>query len=362
MITKIRLSNFKCFQSLELDLSYINILSGINGVGKSAIIQSILLMKQSYRKEGLKKLQLNGEYISLGDGIDVLFEKAEQDTFQLEFVNENGDMLVCKAEVEAESDTLECCCNLNEAVEFAFLHDRCVYLNALRIEPRKFYQMKSLKELQSKEYGIDGQFALQYLKEFGDKILVEKSMCLDTENITLMNQVRLWMQQIAPAVEINVELNNALDISELRYEFVEGRYRSRSYRAINVGFGLTYVLPVVVAILSAKPEELVIIENPEAHLHPAGQTKMGELIACAGAAGIQLIVETHSDHVVNGVRLMAKKGYVQPEEIKLMYFYKDEEDGYKHKVVVPEVKRDGRLTYWPKGFFDEWDKALYELF
>ena len=363
MITKIRLSNFKCFQDLEIDLNKVNIFSGINGVGKSTVIQSILLMKQSYRKEGLKKLCLNGEYISLGDGIDVLYEKAEQEEIQFEFVNEKGETLVCSTEVEPKNDSFECQCHLEENMDFAFLDNRCVYLNALRIEPRKFYQMKSIKEVQGKEYGIDGQYALQYLKEYGDKIIVEKEMLMqNTENATLMNQVRLWMQQIAPSVEINVELNDALDISELRYEFVEGRYKSRAYRAVNVGFGLTYVLPVVVAILSAKPGELVIIENPEAHLHPAGQTKMGELIALAGAAGIQVIVETHSDHVVNGVRLMVKKSAIEPEEVKLMYFYKDEDEEYKHKVVVPEVKKDGRLTYWPKGFFDEWDKALYELF
>lgn len=362
MITKIKLCNFKCFQNLELELGKVNILSGINGVGKSTIIQSLLLLRQSYQKEGLKKLCLNGKYVSLGDGIDILYEKAEQEYVRFEISNEKAEILECYAEIEPKSDNFSCLSNLTDDMNFAFLDAGCAYLNALRIAPRKFYQMEPIKELQSKEYGIDGEFALQYLKEYGDKIIVEDQMVVqDLENCTLMNQVRIWMQQIAPSVEINVELNDALDISELRYEFVEGRYRTNSYRAINVGFGLTYVLPVVVAILSAKPGELVIIENPEAHLHPAGQTKMGELIALAGAAGIQLIVETHSDHVVNGLRRVVKNGKIMPEETKLMFFYKDEEDGYTHKVIMPEIKPDGRLNYWPKGFFDEWDKALYEL-
>lgn len=362
MITKIKLCNFKCFQNIELELSKVNILSGINGVGKSTIIQSLLLLRQSYQKEELKKLCLNGKYVSLGDGIDILYEKAEQDCIQFEILNENNEVLKCYAEIEPKSDSFTCLSNVTADMNFTFLASDCVYLNALRIAPRKFYQMEPVKELQSKEYGIDGEFALQYLKEYGDKIIVEDQMILqDSENAALMNQVRLWMQQIAPSVEINVELNSALDISELRYEFVEGRYRTNAYRAINVGFGLTYVLPVVVAILSAKPGELVIVENPEAHLHPAGQTKMGELIALAGAAGIQLIVETHSDHVVNGLRRMVKNEKILPKETKLMFFYKDEEDGYKHKVIMPEIRQDGRLNYWPKGFFDEWDKALYEL-
>ena len=362
MIAKIKLSNFKCFENLELELSKVNILSGINGVGKSTIIQSILLLRQSYQKESLNKICLNGKYVLLGDGTDVLYEKAEQDYIKFEIFNEDGDRLECYAEIEAKNDNFICQNNLTSNMNFAFLDNKCIYLNALRIAPRKFYQMEPVKELKSKEYGIDGEFALQYLKQYGDEIIVEKAMVVQTlEKSTLMNEVRYWMQQITPSVEINVELNDALDISELRYEFVEGRYKTKSYRAINVGFGLTYVLPVVVAILSAKPGELVIVENPEAHLHPAGQTKMGELIALAGAAGIQVIVETHSDHVVNGLRRIVKEGNIRPKDTKLMFFYKDEEDNYKHKVVTPEIQKDGRLNYWPMGFFDEWDKALYEL-
>ncbi len=56
MIAKIKLSNFKCFENLELELGKVNILSGINGVGKSTIIQSILLLRQSYQKESLNKI------------------------------------------------------------------------------------------------------------------------------------------------------------------------------------------------------------------------------------------------------------------------------------------------------------------
>jgi predicted ATPase len=63
----------------------------------------------------------------------------------------------------------------------------------------------------------------------------------------------------------------------------------------------------VVACLAASPGSLLLLENPEAHLHPRGQTAMAELIARTAAAGAQVIVETHSDHVLNGVRLAVKR-------------------------------------------------------
>lgn len=135
----------------------------------------------------------------------------------------------------------------------------------------------------------------------------------------------------------------------------------KSYKSINVGFGITYVLPLIIALVSAKKGDIIMIENPEAHIHPAGQRVLGELIARAGRGGVQAIIETHSDHILNGVRLAVKNRVLSKEETVLSFFYKDFKDGYRHKCIRPEILQDGRLDRWPEGFFDEWDKALYEL-
>ena len=84
-------------------------------------------------------------------------------------------------------------------------------------------------------------------------------------------------------------------------------------------------------------------------------------MAAAGAGGVQIILETHSDHVLNGIRVAVKKGKINPEKTGLFYFYKDIEDSYRHKVMCPVLDENGRLDEWPAGFFDEWDNALLEL-
>ena len=89
---------------------------------------------------------------------------------------------------------------------------------------------------------------------------------------------------------------------------------SSEYRPTNVGFGITYALPIVVSALSARPGSLLIVENPEAHLHPRGQVKMGELLCQASEAGIQVLIETHSDHVLNGIRLAVRDSQSRPRE------------------------------------------------
>src|SRR5260370_36481781 len=94
---------------------------------------------------------------------------------------------------------------------------------------------------------------------------------------------------------------------------------SSEYGPTSVGFGITYALPIVVAVLSAHPGSLVIIENPEAHLHPRGQVKMGELLCQASAAGIQILIETHSDHVLNGIRLAVQARKNAPANVALYH-------------------------------------------
>jgi predicted ATPase len=136
-----------------------------------------------------------------------------------------------------------------------------------------------------------------------------------------------------------------------------------SYSPLNVGFGLSYTAPIILALLTAKRGDMVILENPEAHLHPMGQRKMGELMAKAAMDGIQVVVETHSDHLLNGIRLAVKKGELDKDIVRLNYFFAEKTDGqYKHTKSSPEILEDGRLSSWPKGFFDEWDNALMELF
>ena len=77
MIKKLILKNFKCFEELKMKFSMVNVLTGLNGMGKSTVIQSILLLSQS-QKNILSddSLLLKGKYVDLGVGQDILFEKA----------------------------------------------------------------------------------------------------------------------------------------------------------------------------------------------------------------------------------------------------------------------------------------------
>lgn len=363
MIRKVYIHNFKCFNRIALEMRPVNILTGINGMGKSTIIQSLLLMRQSYLKSSnMSGLYLNGRYLELGNGQDVLYEKAQEEVIGLGYRTDREN---CYFEYQyiADSDFLP----VKQDGETGALSEEIAgghfsYLSAYRIEPKALYRITNEEEIERREFGNNGEFALQYLKLYGDENIGNEAVIIEDKlGKTLSNQTRVWMDKISPGVSPDIILNTQLRTSEVRYEFKEGKVKTNSYKSVNVGFGITYVLPLVVAILSAKKGDIVIVENPEAHIHPAGQRILGELIARAGQGGVQIIAETHSDHIINGIRLAVKNRQIPKSEVQITYFYKDAGDHYEHKFVNPQILDDGRLDIWPDGFFDEWDKALYEL-
>lgn len=367
MIKKIELKNFKCFDSESIRLKHVNMLSGLNGMGKSTLIQMILLLRQSYKINGLKEgLNLTGEWIDLGLGKDVLNEKADDQTIQFRIEEDDWNLDIA-FEYMADSNMLMLKEKLSDQMlenlpKSSIFNDKFIYLSSMRIGPRNFYNLSNITDISQKSFGKDGEFSIQYLKLHGSDIVKNKNLQLsDDGDYTLNTLVGMWLDKISPGANTQIEINQLLNISELRYEYIEGKEKTNSYKSINVGFGLTYVLPVIVALLVSQKDDLVILENPEAHIHPAGQRMLGELISRAGSSGAQIIVETHSDHILNGIRLSVKKHLIDHNDIALPYFYKDEMDNFRHKIVYPQIDRHGKMDMWPEGFFDEWDKALFGL-
>lgn len=361
MITKLTLKNFKCFEDLELDLKNVNVFTGINGMGKSTVIQAMLLMMQSkiFGEED-KGLHLNGKYVELGNAQDVLYDKAQEEKLTISYTLEDGSTICRNYGFEQDSDVLPAL--EKTSYKNIFEEEQFVYLSAYRIKPQMFYKVTNEREIKNRNFGNDGEFALQYLNLFGDTDIQNERVAYEgVKERSLMVQTRAWMDRIAPGVSPQVKVLMETRSSELMFDFVEGSTRSNTYKSINVGFGITYVLPIVVALLSAKKGDTVVIENPEAHIHPAGQRMMGELIARVGAGGVQVLVETHSDHIVNGIRIAVKNNVIKSDDACVTYFYKDMENAYRHTFKELKIYDDGKMSSWPKGFLDEWENALIEL-
>lgn len=174
----------------------------------------------------------------------------------------------------------------------------------------------------------------------------------------MLDVVNLWLHEIYPGANIHLENIDSVDQLVARFSFNNDvDIPTRPYRATSVGFGLSYVIPVIVALLMPKGT-LCMTENPEAHLHPQGQSKMAELAALAANAGVQVFVETHSDHFIDDIRIAVREGILTPEDTVFHYFERQDNESV---VSSPVVDADGRLSEWPVGFFDQHEMNLVRL-
>ena len=370
MLSGLQLINFKCFDNLKLDCTSLNLLCGLNGMGKSSVIQAMLVLRQSFDTGELLggRLVLGGGRTDLGTGLDVLFEDAAHDVvgFLLQSTKVSRDFqlaFVYSREAEQLNVLPETAAEASAYVPAAWREEppfggRLVYVNAERVGPRKSYPLSEMLARRG-DFGARGEYAWNYLSRHRDNLLPNGDpRCVGGGQRRLIDSVDHWLQDVCPGAHLALEEVMAADAVLAGFAFDRpGDVATRPYRATNVGFGLSYVLPVILALLSPSGT-LCLIENPEAHLHPRGQTKLAELAARAASAGIQVFVETHSDHFIDGVRIAVRDGLIPPEETAFHYF---ERDGGKTVVSSPRIDADGRLSRWPAGFFDQHEENLARL-
>jgi predicted ATPase len=379
MLNFLRIQNFKAFEDVSLQFKPLTLMAGLNGMGKSSVLQSLLLLRQSYEQRLLSEgLALNGDLVKIGTGKDALFERAASDdiSFELGFKPELIVNLRWICQYDRKSDVIKTKTAPN-IVEY--LHNLCLfndsfhYLQSERLGPRTVSEMSDYLVRQHLQIGISGEYTAHFLATFGNNRIhsIEhndkysnqykdpQTIHPQAKSLSLKDQVEAWMGEISPGTQIKISSNPDIDLMSLQYSFVMGKDVSNPYRSTNVGFGISYTLPIVVAVLASTPGSLILIENPEAHLHPRGQSKIGELLALAASYGIQIIIETHSDHVLNGIRVAVHGGKIKPDDVQLHYFQRAaDREGASTEVISPQIDRNGRIDRWPDGFFDEWERNL----
>ena len=363
MLEQIALQNFKCFDSLNLTCAPLTLLCGLNGMGKSSVIQSLLILRQSFESGALTRgsLMLDGSMADLGTGMDVLFEGAEEDNIVFELHGNDAPPCRLSFDYSRTSDSLTASGMAELPKSWSFhapFGGGLFYVNAERTGPQKFYP-QSESFAQRGDLGIRGEYTLNYLHAHtGESLPEHDPRCEGMPNRQFLSVVEHWLQEVSPGVHLDLESIRNADALIGRFSFDRtGDVATRPFRSTNVGYGLSYILPVITAMLTP-PSTLCLVENPEAHLHPRGQTRMAELAVRAATTGVQLIVETHSDHFLDGVRIAVRNGLIRPEQIAIHYFKRADNSV---KVTSPEIDSDGRLSDWPEGFFDQHEENLVRL-
>lgn len=367
MLEFVRVQRFKPLVDASFPLKALNLFAGLNGMGKSSLIQTLLLLRQSHERNTLaaRGLLLRGEYVTLGTGRDVLSANADANDIELLVKWKGRPAATFRFDIQPDSDLLPLLHgDAVEKMESISLFNRSFqYLSADRISPMAAYEASDYHIRTLSSLGNHGEYTVHFIEANARKPLPIEKLCHPSAVAsTFSANLDAWMSEISPGVRVKATVQPQTNTATLAYAFVNEQDVTADFKPQNVGFGLTYALPVVVALLRSEPGDLLIIENPESHLHPAGQSTVGKMSAIAAASGVQLIMESHSDHFLNGVRVAVKDDVISPDDVSLFYMKRPALSS-SHSVVVsyPKLDGQGRLNEWPDGFFDEWDKKLEQL-
>jgi len=336
MLTDITLKNFKAFEDETLELGPLNILTGLNSSGKSSILQALRLLDEGKALSGLGPL---GEYIRNGSS-DLCIECAKRHGKKNEKLRFSFDR------------------KSKEISKGGRVGDIVSYISADRFGPKAVLQLNIDEDTQA--VGSQGENIVDFLFQT-EGLQVPLPLALNGAGLGW--NIKEWLRTISPGAEEFDYERNAQSLT--------GRTMFNKHRSVHVGFGLSYALPIIASALAHSAQAwqggegnsksaLLLVENPEAHLHPSGQTMMGKLLSLSASCGLQIVAETHSDHLLNGVRLAVKDGLLPPSDVKV-HFFKAGKEQAPTTVEQLAIDKYGMLDHWPDGFFDETEKNLMRL-
>lgn len=383
ILKKIEIQNFKGYYSDKINFAPLTVLVGANSAGKSSLIQSILLSRkvfESLENKGNAIVKLNDKkdnYLELSNTKEIFsFHKigsvsktkkngianigfkisdSSKGQFEIESLPID-DELSLKLEFKKNKNTTK---NLN------LFADNFHYLNSERIGPRSNFSMRGDGKL---NVGFQGEYTSDVLwtissKNLMDFIISEKKRWRNSFDQTIPDigsngldkHIEAWFQFIFPNSEFRITPYPAMNTVQLslRKSGLESFLNPN-----NMGFGLSYSLPVIVSGIVAKENELMIVENPEAHLHPKSQSRMGQFLAKMAGTGTQTIIETHSEHIVNGICLGVIKGFIKPKDVIINFFEQEKGD---INITEINISKNGDFDCWPDGFFDQTLKDIAEI-
>lgn len=353
----LRIEDFKCFGGPKvIGLNQLTVLVGMNSAGKSSLIQALLLLHRACNSSD-KQLNYNGDSPDCGFGTvhELMNSNSASGEFSIAMYDDREgkhvEAVFSPADDEEDSLTLEF--ELNEDGNLSLLGSELYYLSAERLGPRISHPMA---DLAYPHCGMRGEYAAQVLSNKGGVTRVEESRKYpDTTISTLEGQTRAWLDFILPGTSISITPINS---KIMRSQVMVTRKTSDLRMPTNVGFGVSYVLPIIVECLVAQSDRLVIIENPEAHLHPAAQTRMGWMLAFMSFVGLTIVIETHSEHILEGVQIFVAQNPEFQPNLTVNFFSDADGEGPLEVQEITLDKDTFRFSNFPPGFMDESAKSF----
>lgn len=394
-INRIALKNFKCFKKVDVNLSKITLLTGENSSGKSSLLYGLLAIFQS--KDFPFYLSPNGKYVNMGDfeeisfnhlrnntiGIDISLEEEDIKTiwgidsnsrlpqlnylrfewgslnfeisrvdsnYSLNFNLELQDKRINVRGLEAENldeldqkftnatDDYRNLLGYSETFEDV---DRDLnYISSFRFEPeRTYYQITKPED----KIGRSGEGYIDQISEWENQKAAEfKQLKSILKDLHLLDMIQIRKLK-GGRFELRVKIKN------------KGVWASLT----DVGFGISQFLPIIVADLQLSQDSTLLLAQPEIHLHPSVQAALADyFVKQVTKSNKRYIIETHSEYLLNRIRLAIVKGEIEPSDMSV-YYFENSIDGSKSYPI--EFRKNGQIDGAPKGFFDTYMMDVMDI-
>lgn len=415
--------NFKSIEEVvDVDVSNLTVLAGVNSSGKSSLIQALLLLKQTLTTSMSEMLNIDGPYVYADSLLDLVHNKRNGDMkFVLKLSKEEFSQVDAE-ELPIEGDLN----NIEISATFRVRPDTCVLSEFTYIQffktaspsgfnliyrPRKKvfdlrYNDEYIKDLHLDDYSFANFFpifaskdgvtynfqdikaARSYLVNYLEKVVyiaplrvapvlartyqtdVEKGYILpDGENtrfildeisndLAKIGLVKRWLcDEFHLAKDINV-----VKESGKRYRVVVTTNEDLKVDLVHMGFGLSQILPIITQGCISPRNSLMIVEDPEVHMHPSIQASMADFfIFLCNERKVAVMTETHSDHFITRLRRRIAEKVVDFDKVHLIFVISESGESIYKTIPLSDT---GRMTgSMPPGFMDTRDqdfKAILE--
>ncbi len=403
-ITKITIGGYKSIaQEQSIEIRPLTILAGANSSGKSSIMQPLLLLKQTLEAPyDPGPLLLNGPNVKF-TSTEQVFSRTEQevdvkafhvgiephghDAITSYFEKHMGKSLILKKMVmsngigamafhmDMTSEELEALVPAavkqiyaeafqdQEQFSYIVIRERCFlepkfrtktveasllpFVYPVAVELRQLIHLPGLRGNPARTYpvsAVGNEFAGTFDFYVASVIAQWQSEASGNLGTLCEHLISLGLTNVVTAEPIN----------DTQVELRVGRTTSSDTSDVvsiaDVGFGVSQTLPVLVALLAAKPGQLVYLEQPEIHLHPRAQTAMAQVLADAAMRGVRVVAETHSSLLLLGIQTLVAEGKLSPDLVKLHWFTRGDDGATT--IRSADLDETGAFGDWPEDFDD----------
>ena len=346
MLESFSLYDFKCLHVADMGFSNINVITGRNSSGKSSVIQALNLMSDHLvsKPENGSISQLVSTAHQIRPYSDYRNMYCNCDNFKLKATIAGGhtyDMTFNPADEMLKGTLVAFEESGDDDASFPLIY----HLPASRQSNRDSYKMNHDSRV---PLGKEGEFIVDFYFTHRD-MKVSESFKVN-EDSSLEYNLNYWLQ-ILTGYSIKV----ILESETYNVFFVD--VIGNEIRPSQVGTGVGFVAAILMVCMCSENDSLIAIENPEIHLHPGAQARLCEFLARTAKVGKQLLIESHSDHIINGFLVKVKEGeFISNEKLKIYFFDDDNGDDDVEFCMKPyelNISPKGRINNAPTDFFDQ---------